>query len=237
MFSLQRQDVAARLIEARQTIELIAELENVPPTPDSLTVIGLRGLAIVQLYACLEFAVNQAVQRTLILIQGYNIQQQHLAPRFYTVAMAGHFQAIRDSGKNNKWKNRIKLVDNLFSESTSNINSVLFADELQNTWVGTIQELFDCLGINTSPLPKIAYAGHIDALVEKRNAVAHGRTSPVEIGRGSRSQELKLYWDVVSETTEHIFQVLASYIGNLGFVAPAERTRYQQAPTGNFAQQ
>lgn len=229
MFSLQRQDVASRLIEARQTLELIASLESEPPNTDELTVIGLRGLFVVQLYACLEFAVNQAVQRALILAQGYSVQHRHLAPRFFTVAMAGHFQSIRDAGKANMWKSRIKFLDAQFSTTACAVNSVVFAEELQNVWVSTISDLFDCLGIAAESLPNMAYKGYIDAIVEKRNAVAHGRNSPVEVGRGIRSPELKRYWEIISETTEHIFQTLTSFIDQLHFVAPVERPRYLRA--------
>jgi hypothetical protein len=227
MFSLQRHEATGRLIEASQILELIARLENTPPVPDDLTVIGLRGLFIVQLYACLEFSVNEAIQRALILAQGYDVQHQHLAPRFFTVAMANHFQSVRDAGKSNIWKNRIKFVDNQFSSTPCSLNSVVFADELQNVWVSTIKEAFDCLGVAAEPLPDPSYRGYIDAIVDKRNAISHGRTSPVEIGRVSRSPELKKYWEIISETTEHIFQTLTTYIEQLHFVASPERARYQ----------
>jgi hypothetical protein len=142
--------------------------------------------------------------------------------------MSGQFQSIRDASKANRWKSRIKFVDNQFSSTSCSVNSVVFSEELMNVWVATISELFDCLGISKAPLPNLAYTGYIDAIVEKRNAVAHGRMSPVEIGRSLRSPELKRYWEIVAETSEYIFQSLGTYIEQLQFIAPTERTRYQQ---------
>lgn len=227
MFSLQRQEVTIRLTEALQTLELITRLESSPPTLDDPTVIGLRGLFIVQLYACFEFSVNQAVQRALILAEGYKVQHQHLSPRFFTVAMSGQFQSIRDASKANRWKSRINFLEKQFSSTSCSVNSVAFSEELMNVWVPTISELFECLGISKDPLPNLAYTGYINAIVEKRNAVAHGRTSPVEIGRTLRSPELKKYWEIVAETSEYIFQSLGIYIEQLQFIAPIERNRYQ----------
>lgn len=223
----QRREALSRLVEARLTLDLIIQLEATPPLQDSPTVLGLRGLFFVHLYACLEFAVNHATQRVLTLISAYEIEYRHFSPRFHVVAMASGFMAIRDAGRGKKWNKRIEFVERMFSEDKCVVNAAVFSDELQNIWVKTISELFDCLGIDAPPLPDMAYAGHIDEIVDKRNAVAHGRKSASEAAAGSRSPVLKRNWEIVSETIEHIFNTLTDYLDSYRFVAAPERAAYE----------
>ncbi|MXN77891.1 hypothetical protein GR157_24495 [Burkholderia sp. 4701] len=223
----QRREVLSRLVEARLTLDIIIELEAVPPAQDSPTVLGLRGLFFVHLYACLEFAVNHATQRVLTLISAYEIEYRHFSPRFHVVSMASGFMAIRDAGRGKKWGKRIEFVERIFSEDKCAVNAVVFSEELQNIWVKTISELFDCLGIDAPPLPDMTYAGHIDEIVDKRNAVAHGRKSASEVASGSRSPVLKRNWEIVSETIEHIFNTLSDYLDGYRFVAAPARAGYE----------
>jgi hypothetical protein len=223
----QRKEAVSRLFEARLTLDLIIQLEAVPPAQDDPTVLALRGLYFVHLYSCLEFAVNHATQRVLTLISAYEVEYRHFSPRFHVVSMASGFVAIRDSGRAKKWDKRIEFVDRIFSGDKCVINAAVFSEELQNIWVRTISELFDSLGIDKAPLPDMAYAGHIDEIVEKRNAVAHGRKSAGEAAAGSRSPVLRRKWEIVSETVEHIFDTLTDYLDNFRFVAEPVRLAYE----------
>lgn len=222
----QRKEVLSRLVEARLTLDLIIQLEATPPAQDDPTVLGLRGLFYVHLYACLEFAVNHATQRVLTLISACEIEYRHFSPRFHAVSMASGFMAIRDAGREKKWKKRVEFIDRLFSEDKRTVSAAVFSEELQNIWVKTISELFDCLGIDALPLPDMAYAGHIDEIVDKRNAVAHGRKSASEVAAGNRSPVLKRNWEIVSETIEHIFTTLSDYLDSYQFVAAPARAAY-----------
>jgi hypothetical protein len=141
--------------------------------------------------------------------------------------MAGGFMAIRDAGRAKKWSKRIEFVDKIFSESKCVVNTAAFSEELQNIWVQTISELFDCLGIDAPPLPDMGYAGHIDEIVDKRNAVAHGRKSASEVAAGSRSPVLKRNWEIVSETIEYIFDTLTDYLDSYRFVVAPARAAYE----------
>ena len=223
----QRQEALSRLVEARLTLDLIIQSEATPPASDSPAVVALRGLFYVHIYACLEFSVNQAVQRVLTLISAYEIEYRHFSPRFQVVSMADGFMAIRDSGSKKKWKKRIEFVDRSSSEEKCAINTAVFSDDLQNIWVKTILDLFECLGIDADPLPNMEYAGHIDEIVEKRNAVAHGRKSASEVAAGNRSSVLKRKWEIVSETVEHIFNTLTDYIENHQFISAPSRAVYE----------
>lgn len=224
----QRQEALSRLREARLTLELIVQSESQPPVQDSPTVLALRGLFFVHLYACLEYAVNQAAERVLTLISASEVEYRHFSPRFHVVSMSGGFVSVRDSGRGKKWIKRIEFVDKLFSDDKCNINSAVFSEDLQNVWVKTIDELFSCLGINSNPLPDMSYAGHIDEIVDKRNAVAHGRKSPSDAASGSRSPALSEKWRIVSETVEYIFNTLSEYIDNFHFVSESARDVYAQ---------
>ncbi|WP_324042186.1 MAE_28990/MAE_18760 family HEPN-like nuclease [Aeromonas caviae] len=226
MFSHQRQSSITRLIEVRDLLAELKKMENSPPTPDSLYVVGIRGLLIVNLYACLEFSVNQAVERTLIIVDSLGVPYTHMTHKFHTVSMSDAFKSIKDSGAKKTWETRIQFMEKLFSSQPCHVNSSTFSLDLQNVWVNTLKELLSCFGINKAHLPNMAYAGHIDDIVNKRNAVAHGRESPQSVGRSQRCLELEAKWTIISETCEYITSIFDEYIKNLEFINPSMQKTY-----------
>lgn len=225
-FQKQLEDTLGRLLEAKLTLDLISSMETPPPGKEDMTVLSLRGLFFVHLYACLEYGVNQGIQRALSIISACEVERRHYTPRFLTIAMANEFAGIRDAGKKQKWRKRIYFIDTAFSSDVSSINEAALSDELQNVWVKTIEEVFECLGINSPPLPDMSFSGHIDHIVDSRNAVAHGRKSASEAASGSRASTLTRYWEIVSATIEHLFSTMSRFIDNCEFVIESERTTY-----------
>ncbi|MFQ2325571.1 MAE_28990/MAE_18760 family HEPN-like nuclease [Aeromonas dhakensis] len=228
MFSSQRQSSTTRLIEVRDLLAELKKMEDIPPTPDLLHVVGIRGLLIVNLYACLEFSVNQAVERTLIIVDSLCVPYAHMTHKFHTVSMSDAFKSIKDSGAKKTWECRIKFIEKLFSSQPCHVNSSTFSLDLQNVWPNTLKELLSCFGIDKPHLPNVMYAGHIDDIVNKRNAVAHGRESPQIIGRSQRCLELEAKWHIISETCEHIISVFDEYVNNLEFIIPSMRGKYSK---------
>ncbi|MFR9704112.1 MAE_28990/MAE_18760 family HEPN-like nuclease [Aeromonas sanarellii] len=226
MFANQRQSSTTRLIEARDLLAEIKRMESPPPQSDPSYVIGMRALLIVNLYACLEFSVNQAVERTLIIIDSLGVPYEHMSYGFHAISMSDAFKSIKDSGVKATWSNRIKFMERLFSSQPCQVNSSTFSNDLQNVWANTIRELFSCFGMTKPFLPDMAYLGHIDDIVNKRNAVAHGRESPQFIGRSLRCSELEQKWDIVSKTCEHITSSFNDYVVSLEFIIPSKRDIY-----------
>jgi len=211
-----------RFQEVRTLLSYIAAKESTPPMADSDEITMLRGLFFVHLYAAFEFSVTDAVQGLLQQISQRRIPYAHLEQLFHAVALDGGFAAIADAGPGKKWKARKNLLRLQRSQDPCQINDTAFHRDLQNVWYETLENLFECFCINPPVLPDPRFQGYIDEVVEKRNAVAHGRESPLVVGR-MRTSGLRTRVDAMSGTAMHVILQFGEHLASRAFVASAHR--------------
>ena len=207
-------------------LELSRHLEAVPPVADPPEAKILRGLFYVHLYAALEYAVNQGVQRFLQAIDALCIPPSHLEARFFSVVLDANFNSIRNVGEEKRWSARSKLIDLQSSTQSQSINGDIFGLYLQNVWIERLDALFNCLNIHLPVVPDPSFRLYIDELVERRNAVAHGRISALGIGAARRSPELVIRFNAVSSTCIYILDCFEEHYLSCGVIMPGHRPIY-----------
>jgi hypothetical protein len=226
-----------RLVELRSLLEHIKKLEAVAVV-DRDVISGqlatlLRGLFYVHLYGALEYAVSLSVQ---VLLQEMSktavpfSQYEHL---LHVVALDSDFQAIKDSSWDAKFSKRSGLLKKQVSSTACVLNDSLFSDRLQNVWFSTLNDVFEYLQIPGSPVPEPGMQGYIDEIVENRNAVAHGRSSPTTIGRLHTSADLDVRLKAIREVIDHIIISFDGYLESREFIAHAYRSAYLPAPVSS----
>ena len=62
---------------------------------------------------------------------------------------------------------------------------------MDNVWAATVQKMFDVFGINRPALYDVKVRQYIDEVVDKRNAVAHGRESAAITGQSYTTRDLQ----------------------------------------------
>lgn len=197
-----------------------------PLQADTAEVLVLRGLFYVHLYATLEYSVNQAVERLLHAITDLKIKTAHFEPIFLSVALDPEFSSFSDSGKNNRWSKRISFLKKQSSADEAALNLGIFSIYLQNIWKENLLQIFECLFINAPIVPDPALGLYIDEIVNKRNAVAHGRESPARVGVGTRSSDLHIRLDAVSRIITHLIHCFEKHLTELNFVREDQRAQY-----------
>lgn len=207
-------------------LEHIRHLESVPPIPDPPEAKILRGLFHVHLYAALEYAVNQGVQRFLLAVTALGVPPLHLHARFFSIALDSGFSSIRNVGEDKRWSSRVKLIDLQFSPDLQPINGDIFGLYLQNVWVEKLDILFNCLNINQPVVPNPTFRLYIDELVERRNGVAHGRMSALGVGSAWRSPELLIRFNAISATCIHLLDCFEQHHLTRGLILEAHRPAY-----------
>lgn len=217
-----------RFNEVRILLNDITSREVPPPSADVDTVMILRGLFYVHLYGAFEYSINNAVQLYLQSISSANVPYLHLEQMFYSVALDGRFMSILDRKASGKWDGRRALLVQQRSNDLCGLSDTLFSYDLQNIWYKTLVELFQSLGIDRHVLPNVRYRGYIDEVVEKRNAIAHGRESPLSVGT-VRSADLEKRYDAISTTAAYLIGCLASHLNGREFIDPAHRAAYISA--------
>ncbi len=82
------------------------------------------------------------------------------------------------------------------------------------------------IGMKDSSIFTPQSAGFLNEIVEKRNAVAHGRESPKTVGRGVTSEYRADRLQVVSSTIDKIVGALTEHLCNKHFVTEVFRQQY-----------
>jgi hypothetical protein len=221
-----RAEVSVRFSEVLQVLEHIKSVEKPPPIPDVTEAKILRGLFYVHLYSALEYTINQGVRTFLQAVAGFNAQPHHYQARFLSVALDSEFNSIRNIGEDRRWGARLKLIALQSSSDPQVINNDLFGLYLQNVWIKKLETIFECLDINDPVVPDSTYRGYVDEVVERRNAVAHGRESAADVGAARRGAELLIRYNAINATCIHFLDCLESQHIARGVIQPIHRDTY-----------
>jgi hypothetical protein len=186
----------------------------------------MRGLFYVHLYGAFERSVNDSVATFIRATVDLNVNVQHVTPHFLPVALDARFKSLQSTQGVGNWKKRLEFVGAMMATSTCAINDALFSEHLQNAWPRTLIAVASYLGIG---MP--AFEGSdvlaVDEVVDKRNAIAHGRASPAEIGASTRSGTLENRFDSTRAVLVRFMAHLEAGFDSLRCVLPEFRTLYQ----------
>ena len=222
-----RLGVNARIEEARLLLQFIRAAEIARPTTGTLSPLAsmLRGIFYVQVYGALEYCVTQGCQQFIGYAATLNIHHCHLEPRFNAVALDAEIMSLH-SKKSKDWKARIKLFERLSSANHSNANDTVFGSFLFNIWPATIEEIFQCFSIDQAVTAEPRQLGYLKELVEKRNAVAHGRETSSDAGEGKSGEDLDRLMNAVYGVCFYFLTTLETHASNRGIIKEAFRTDY-----------
>ena len=227
MLQLDKSESNKRLIEVRRIFGVIKQLEAPDPTTgDSIEAKILRGLFYVHLYGALEYSVNLGIQGIFAKISSSGVRYAELDHHFYALALDQNFSSLKDSSKGKKWLKRIEFLDRQKSEDKCLLNDTVFGLELQNISSAVLKNVFLCLSLPLPTLLDSRLGTYVNELVEKRNAVAHGRESPAQVGSNMRSPDLKTRLDAITEVIDGLFICFEQYLSNYQYVSAAYRSKY-----------
>lgn len=186
-----QRDVDARFHEVRNLLSFIKSQESTATPPvDVGYVKSMRGLFYVHLYGAFERSVNDSVSTFIRATVDLNVNVQHITPHFLPTVMDARFRSLQSTQGAGQWKKRVEFVSAMMSTTTCSINDALFSEHLQNAWPETLAAVATYLGVGV-PMFDPSDVLAVDEVVDKRNAVAHGRASPAEIGSSARSDTLE----------------------------------------------
>jgi len=216
MFAALKQKIQQRLVEPRQILDIIISKEKAPPAVDDDEVLVLRGLFYVQLYAAFEYSVNSAAALLIQSINSHSLPVSELVAPLYTVALHSNIQSLQMSN-GSAWEKREKFVASIFSPDPVSIPPNVLENTLQNVWIKELELAYRLLGLSCSVSPSPELIPYIAEVVDKRNAVAHGRRSAADVGRGTRSNDLTLRLNAISALVIHMVDNFESHFACLGF--------------------
>ena len=223
-----RTDVDKRFLEVQTLLSSIKSQEsNATPPIDTDDVKIIRGLFYVHLYGAFEKSVNEIVMYALREIDVLGIKYAHASINFLPVALASTFQSLQAPTTDSKWKKRVEFVKTMQSSIACKISDSIFYDQLQNVSPDRLREiiLYLCLPMPYSDDDLLP----IGEIVEKRNQVAHGRTSPLRVGASVKSPELQSRLIATISVVDQLIQCIESGLDSLHFVSPSFLEEYATA--------
>lgn len=189
----------------------------------------LKGLFFVLLYGAVEKSCTETVQLLLSKIKVLGPKNEHVTMPFNVVTMARKWKGIKDSGYGNAFVQMKDFFNGIDSAEVHPFDETLFSATLQNVWAKTIDEVIGALGVTGFTL-QISQRALIDELVDKRNAVAHGRESASSVGEKYGCKDLN---SKLNDTQALIFQFidrLELFLNQREFIDPTNRHHYLTTP-------
>jgi len=223
--------LTVRLNEARELLSAInsAEKKAGPLTPIPSFEASLRGLFYVSCYGALEWSITAGVHAYLTAIDDEKVPLSHLDWVFNSIALDSFFKAVTDTGAGGKWAARRRMFE-AFSDGTHCKASTASMEALlSNIWPKTIEEIFHCFGVAKPWTDVAANLGYMKELVEKRNAVAHGRQTAIEAGEGTSFTQLDKIHKATSGVALYFLATLEEHANQKLYVQSAFRMGYLNA--------
>ena len=198
----------SRLNENLQFLNFITTQEPTDPqdaTPLEVNV--MKGLFYVHLYASFEKTINELIEQTIILIDSKAIKVRHFNESFHTVALVDKLKSFKNCSHKSFFSKAHEILYETSAVNVVTLSETTFSNSLQNVWFETIVEISKCFGISAIPItPRIRTT--INELVEKRNAVAHGREKASDVGSRFRTNILRMK---MNEISNFIYSLIALY--------------------------
>jgi len=225
-FEIDRTDIELRFREVRSLLSYIktGESNETPPVDTEETKI-LRGLFFVHLYGAFEKSVNESIQAYLRALSSLGLVKKHAARAFWPTAFDPQFKSLHSTFSERQWKKRIVFLETISSDDMCQINDGAFSEQLQNVWKEKISDVISYLGLD-EPAWQQADPGYLDEVVNKRNQVAHGRSSPLLVGSSGRSEDLEVRFEAVYRILDALINCLEDAHQRFPYIGEEYRQEY-----------
>lgn len=216
-FTTARQEAAARFQEVQTFLSSIKAVEQ-SDTQYSAELNMRKGLLLVLLYGAFEYSITRAVTELTILINSRSVEIGHINASLYALALDPQLASCMAVGRDFKWQRRVELFQKQASSDPAIIHDTPFLSQMENVWANVIQKMFTVFGISIPALYDPKVRQYIDEVVDKRNAVAHGRESASKIGQAYTTGRLQNLLEEMSRQMQYIFSAFEDHLDTKAFV-------------------
>lgn len=159
----------------------------------------IRGLAFVQIYAAYEYASRAAVAAAIADISAKKLRLKDLRAPIAALFLAPELEGLQTQAKKKIWEARIGLIEKLYSKDTATVPPATFPLDGEHFRSSQLVLIFKIFGITRRPTRRGPHMLRIDEVVENRNDIAHGLSTPEAVGgRYTRADVLRIIRQVRS---------------------------------------
>ena len=219
--------VTQRYSELSTLLSAVANQESTNPLiPDQEATRSFRGLLYVHLYAAFEYSMDQSFIRFAQHINTLAIKHRHLEISLLGVCRDDDFRALQNlSDFKKKHRRRVLLSNSLKEADIVFIKDDILSLGMQSATSDIIAVAFEAYGISKPHIYDEGARQYINEVVSQRHAVAHGRESPVQIGR-IKIADLRTRYDALYRQSMYVIDVLNETCATKLFIQPRYRRFY-----------
>ena len=130
------------------------------------------------------------------------------------------------AGQSDRVNSASKRTNAIIGGAEAKIESLVFAPHLQSCNNSTMAAVLSYIGTSSQSIDTNPDRHYIDEIVSKRHQVAHGRTSPANVGASGRSPELELRFSAAERTVELFIAQIEIYFNSYLFLNESARHRF-----------
>jgi hypothetical protein len=171
-----------------------------------------KGFFFVHLYGVYEYTVASALRETIRVINRSGVTLVDCRPSLLSLALDGQCESLSFSGRSTSWAKRVALFERARSADSVAINDSLVPTDGRNLQLAQLQSIWTAFSIQDPVLPDIRLRGTLEELVDKRNAIAHGRETAAGVGRRFTVQDLDARYRAVNRLCSHIVATFDEYL-------------------------
>ena len=179
MFKAARMQVASRILDGQKFLSVAAASSN----SQADVAATCRGLLFIQLYGAYEYAVTTTVQAALDMIMQQSLGYGQLRRELLALVLDPKWRSAGQVGAKGLWDSRLALIEAM-NDTTPiiDLDNKLFPRDGSHYRFRQLETIERVFGFKSPILPESRLIGRIHELVEKRNAIAHGRNTAREVG-------------------------------------------------------
>lgn len=187
---LNRMDETLRLVDAAHTSQPLVVVQSSPAASIEREA---RGLAMVMIFAAYERALRSLTREIIEAANRVRVGVPRLQPPFRAIAAEPRALSLREVGRKKFHSTALpQLVRSLYqSQPPALLNTDFFPDDgsfMKRAQISTWCSFFD---VGEAPRLLMRIWHNVDGVVSDRNAIAHGESSPGEIGRRRSEAEVR----------------------------------------------
>lgn len=214
MFSVIRSEISDRILSANSFWNYSIQSAGTLGDGKSFS----KGIIFVHLYAIYEYSIVNSFRAVIAAIKiGQNIFST-LKREPLSILINADWESIINTGRKSTWAKRISVLKKIDSHLLPEVDDTIFPTDGTHFRQGQLHTIWNLLDISTPIIPDNRILGRIEELVEYRNAIAHGRKKPEEIGRMFTEAEIEVRINDTERICLHIVNVLDNYVINKGYL-------------------
>ena len=218
MFASIENESDIRIREVRFFLEFIKNLEDKRKFVISDDLRIMKGLFFVHLYSVVEFTIVNSVISLLQKIREDKYSINQFKPGILSIVLDSECRSLADSGFKKVWERRWILFDKIFSSDEAVISDTIIPTDGMNFKYPQLASIQRSLCMIDPIIPENRLIGRLEELAENRNAVAHGRKSPVDIGSRYTVVELEQRFNDINLLCSHLITVFKTHYVKKSFL-------------------